>query len=256
MVFMVVKPISFKNKRGLTLRGYVHLPQKYDTATVFLHGFPGSMEGTAAKMLSVFSKLGFLGLRFDFSGSNTSDGKFKDKLMSTEVSDIRYAINFLEKHYAFKRLILIGISTGAIDAALYAHTDKRVSKVVLLSGVSDLKHAAHYDFTDEQVRNFWKKGYIRYHRPGWWVHHQKLKKAFYDEFFTLSIPNAIHRYRRPILIIHGSKDEAVPEFNAHELYRMAHKPKKLVIIKGADHRFSKLRWRARVAWKVYRFARW
>ncbi|HLC70559.1 MAG TPA: prolyl oligopeptidase family serine peptidase, partial [Candidatus Nanoarchaeia archaeon] len=89
-----------------------------------------------------------------------------------------------------------------------------------------------------QVHDFWTKGHIVYDRPDHWVHNKRLKKAFYDEFFTLNIPAAIRKYKKPLLIIHGEKDESVPLKEAQELFQMANKPKKLVIIKDADHRFS------------------
>lgn len=248
-------PAEFKNSQGLTLRGFVHKPKKYDTAIIFLHGFPGSMFGTAARVLHLFSKLGFLCFRFEFSGTNTSEGKFEDKLMSKEVKEVKDAIDFLEKNFPFKKLVLIGHSTGAIDAALYAHKDKRVNKLILLGGVSDLKQGVRYDFTDQQVHDFWSKGYINYRNPNKWYHKKRLKKAFYDEFFTLDIPKAIKKYHRPILIVHGDKDEAVTVKEAYQLYRLANKPKRLAIIKGADHRFTKKRHQIKLLWHVYRFIR-
>ncbi len=253
----MIKKVSFKNSKGQKLRGFVHIPRfrKKETAVVFLHGFPGSCTGTAARFCRMLEFLGFFCLRFGFTGTRPSDGKFEDKTMSQEVRDIQSAVDFLEKKYDYKKVALIGISTGAIDAALYAHTDKRIEKLVLLSGVSNLKNAAHYDFSDEQIRLFWKKGYITYNRPGHWVHRKKLKKKFYDEFFTLDIPAAIKKYHRSLLIVHGSNDVLVPEFNAHELYKIAHQPKKLAIIKGADHTFSKLRHGLQVGWQVWKFVR-
>lgn len=252
----MIRHVSFKNNKGVTLRGFAHIPTFRPikkTAVIFLHGFPGRCIGTAARFCRMLEFLGFLCLRFGFSGSPPSDGKFEDKTMSQEVMDIRSAIDFLERKYDYKKVALIGISTGAIDAALYAHTDKRVEKLVLLSGVRDLKNAVHYDFSDEQIRTFLKKGYIVYQRPGHWVHRKKLKKKFYDEFFTLNIPAAIKKYRRPLLIVHGSNDVLVPEFNAHELYKIAHQPKKLVIVRGADHTFSKLGNGLQVVWWVWKF---
>ena len=239
-------PVSFKNHRGLTLRGVVHVPQHYEKAVVWLHGFPGDMDGTAKRFCTALSRNGYVCLRFDFSGSNTSDGKYEDKLMSEEVKDVRAAVNFIKKHYPTKKLVLAGISTGAIDAALYAHTDRRVSGLVLAGGVSYLDQAARYDFTDRQVREFWLKGYTHHPplgklRRGSWIPNKgKLKKAFYDEFFTLDIPKAIKQYRKPLLVLHGEKDEAIPSAkDPHELYALAHKPKQLVIIKGGDHRLRK-----------------
>ncbi len=235
----MIQNIEFRNGRGLTLRGFVSVPRKFETAIVFLHGFPSHIHGfSASRYLKVIQKLPYLFLAFDFSHTDTSDGKFEDKLMSKEVEDIRYAIDFLEKTYGFRQLILIGHSTGAIDAALYAYKDKRISKLILTGAVSDLKNAVHYDFTDEQVRDFWTKGFIVYDRPDKWVHHRKLKKAFYDEFFTLDIPATIRRYKKPLLIVHGEKDE-ISLREPQALFRMANKPKKLVIISGADHNFTR-----------------
>lgn len=233
----MIRKVEFKNGKGLTLRGAIYTPQRWRTAIVFLHGFPGSSQGTLASAIPhAFPDCAIL--TFDFSGSDTSDGKFEDKLMSNEVADVKAAINFLEKNYPFKQLVLVGHSTGAIDASLYAHKDKWVDKLVLLGAVSDLKKAVHYDFSDMQVKSFWEKGYIIYNNPGKWVHHKKLKKAFYDEFFTLDIPKAIKKYRKPLLIIHGEKDDAVPVREAKELFSSANRPKRLVIIKDADHKFS------------------
>ena len=233
--------ISFQNKKHLTLRGFVYNPLfgTGDTAILFLHGFPGHCSSTAQRFCRALS-FTYRTMCFDFSGTDTSDGNFSEKLMSKEVEDIKYAINFLEKKYGFKRLFLAGISTGAIDAALYAHCDKRITGTVLLSGLADLKKGVHYDFTPAQIAQFKKKKYIVYDHSGKWYHKKKLKKAFYDEFFTLDIAKALKKYKKPLLIIHGEKDEAVPVSNAQELFEVANQPKKLVLIKKADHRFTKL----------------
>ncbi len=250
---MKIIPVAFKNNLDQTLHGFVHKPKKYETAIIFLHGFPGSMFGTAARTLSAACRLGFLGLRFEFSGTNTSEGKFEDKLMSQEVKDVKYAIDFLEKNFPFKKLVLVGISTGAIDAALYAHKDRRISQLILLGGVADLRRGVNYDFTASQVHDFWTKGYTKVHNPVKWYHKKRLKKSFYDEFFMLDIKKALNKYKRPILIVHGSADKVVPVQEAHDLYRLANRPKKLVIIRGADHRFSTKQQLLRVLWTAYRF---
>jgi uncharacterized protein len=243
---MSIKPITFKNASKQVLHGFVHAPKNYTKAVIFLHGFPSSCQGHTAPRLaySLFQKK-YLVLRFSFSHTPPSEGKFEDKLMSNEVKDIRYAINFLHDNYHFKELILIGHSTGAIDAALYAHNDKRISKLILMGAVSHLNEAVRYDFTDQQVHDFWKLGYVKYSRPGKWVDQKKINKTFYDEFFKLDIPKAIKKWRKPILILHGENDEAIPVAkDPKELYDFANKPKKLVIIRGANHQFGNpLHWK-------------
>lgn len=234
----MIKQVSFKNRRGLFLRGVAHIPRKFETAVVFCHGFPsGTMGSTSRRIGPALAHAGFLVLRFTMSHTPPSGGRFEDKLMSREVEDIKSAIDFVCSHFSFKKLVLYGHSTGAIDAALYAHRDRRIDKLILTGAVSDLKNAARYDFTDEQVKDFWKKGYIVYRRRGEWVNWKKLKKRFYDEFFTLDIPRAIRKFKKPLLIIHGEMDRIPYMEEAYALYKMANRPKKFVLIKGADHSF-------------------
>lgn len=229
--------VKFKNQKGQTLIGIVHEPKKYDTAVVVCHGFPSNMTGTSNRVCRGLTAQGYLCLRFDFSGSGKSEGRFEDKLMSQETKEIKYAIDHLQKNYKFSKLALLGGSTGAIDVALYAHKDKRISKLILSGMVYKLDEAVRYDFTDKMVHDFWTKGYIKYNKPGKWYHNKKLRKAFYDEFFKRDTLAAVKKYHGPLLIIHGGKDQAVPLENAKKLFKAANKPKKLAVIPGADHNY-------------------
>ncbi len=233
-------PVKFRNGSGLTLRGFVNVPKVYDSAVVFLHGFPASCRYIVSKRIGRdLGDRGFLVLRFDFSGTDSSDGKFEDKTIKAEVEDLGHAIDFMHDNFDFRRLILIGHSTGAVDAALYAHTDKRVDKLVLLGGVGNLKDAVRYDFTEEQVRDFLTKGYALCKRGGGWASNKKIKRRFYDDFFVLDVLGSLRKYRGPVLVVHGSDDEMVPpEKDARELYSSANEPKKMVLVKGADHKFT------------------
>jgi pimeloyl-ACP methyl ester carboxylesterase len=233
------KSISFKNQKGEVLQGFVNLPRKYDTALIFCHGFPGNAIGEGGKRIGkTFEKLGYLTLRFCFSGTSPSEGRFEDKLMSQESAEIGYAIDFLTENYSFKKLIVVGHSTGAIDLGLYAYRDKRITKVILASPVSDLARAVHYDFSDEDISSFLKDGYITYKVPGTWVDKKRLNRTFYDEFLKLDLPLTLKKIKCPVLITHGERDELVPLKEAQEVYRLLKSHKELVIIKGADHSFS------------------
>ena len=41
---------------------------------------------------------------------------------------------------------------------------------------------------------------------------------------------------RPLLLLHGDKDDVVPVEQVYKLYEQAHEPKEIVIIQGAGHR--------------------
>jgi uncharacterized protein len=234
----MIKSIEFQNGRTLTLRGFVHEPDNFETAVVFLHGFPASNNyPVSTRIGESLEKLNYLVLRFEFSGTNSSDGQLECKLMSEEVKDIKYAIDFIQSNYKFNELILVGHSTGAIDAALYAYQDARIDKLVLLGGVGNLKEAISYDFSDEQVNEFLTNGYLTFKRKNYWTYNKKLDKAFYDEFFTLDVLGSLNKFEKPVLIIHGEKDEDVPvSKDPIELHKAATNSR-LVIIKEADHKF-------------------
>jgi len=76
------------------LKGFIHKPKKYKHAIVSLHGFPGSMIGSAKRFCYAMERKGYLCMRFEFSGTNTSEGNFEDKLMSQEVKEKNYCFGF------------------------------------------------------------------------------------------------------------------------------------------------------------------
>lgn len=236
----MIKKIQFLNGNGLTLRGKIHEPPKYSAAVVVLHGFLGNCEySVPANLGRDLEKAGYLVLRFDFSNTDSSDGKLEDKTMSSEAEDIKSAINFLEENYNFKDLVLIGHSTGAIDAVLYAYKDKRISKLIILSGVGSLRDAIKYDFTDEQIKELKEKGFFTLKREGRWYNNQKITKRFYDEYFTLDTLGSLNKFTKQVLIIHGEKDKSVPvKKDPIELYKAAREPKELYIVKEGDHMFT------------------
>lgn len=234
----MIKPIEFQNGSGLALRGFIHEPNSYETAVVFLHGFPASNNyAVSTRIGESLEKLNYLVVRFEFNGTNTSDGEFDNKLMSEEVKDVKSAIDFLDSKYKFKKLILVGHSTGAIDAALYSYQDDRIDKLVLLGGVGNLKEAVSYDFSEEEVNEFLINGYYTFKTENHWTFNKKLNKAFYDEFFTLDVLGSLNKFENPVLIIHGENDEVVSVSKDPIELNEAAKNSRLVIIKNADHKF-------------------
>jgi len=218
------------------------------------------MEGANVRRISfALARRGFLALRFDFCGTDTSDGRFEDKLISEEMKDIKSAIDFLVNSHRAKYIVVFGHSTGATDAALYAWKDKRIKKLMLSGCIGDMRHSAHYDFTDVMVRDFWTKGYTTYlGKPPigskWWAHGKRLKKEYYDEFFKLDLLSSVHMYRGKTLVIQGSDDHGVPMWeNTQELFQAIRKPKRLVIVKGAGHGYERPHEIGKVVQEIMKF---
>ena len=52
---------------------------------------------------------------------------------------------------------------------------------------------------------------------------------------VLNSKKLIKKIKCPILIVHGTKDIIIPLEHSKELYKLANKPKKLLILQGGDH---------------------
>ena len=48
----------------------------------------------------------------------------------------------------------------------------------------------------------------------------------------------VERMRIPLLLVHGSEDELVPPWHSAEIFRRVRSPKNLLLVAGADHRFT------------------
>jgi dienelactone hydrolase len=77
---------------------------------------------------------GYIVLRFDFSGIGDSD-KRADSLppLESNLSDIKEAIDWLEVTGQIKRVVLLGLCSGADNGVLYAANDPRVVGLVLMN---------------------------------------------------------------------------------------------------------------------------
>jgi pimeloyl-ACP methyl ester carboxylesterase len=104
----------------------------YITAGLLHHVGPTRLHVDISRALS---DQHIAGLRFDLSGigdseSNSLGGYFKER----SIVEIKSAMDFLEKKYAHKRFVLLGLCSGADDALATAQKDERVAGVVLLNG--------------------------------------------------------------------------------------------------------------------------
>ena len=102
---------------------------------------PNRMHVELARALA---DLGYPVLRFDLSGIGDSD-KRSDGLAPLDacLADVREAADWLEASHGHKRLVLIGLCSGADHSLIYAGTDSRVIGLVLLDP-SIPRTAGHY----------------------------------------------------------------------------------------------------------------
>lgn len=122
------------------------------------------------KMARRLAAMGFVVLRFDFSGIGDSKAR-EDTLPfdKSSVSEVQEAINTLREARGIARFILIGLCSGAVIAFQTAWTDPRVIGTVLINGQSYNNKQLHVYVKNRQTAQAYKEGisYSFYNRKSW-----------------------------------------------------------------------------------------
>jgi hypothetical protein len=236
---MKEEEIEFTNQ-GQKIRGILHVPNKKNSpAIIMCHGFTGNMHehGLFINAAKKFCENGFTVLRFDFRGSNESEGKFRDMTISGEVSDLKEAINFILKQSGDKNKIgVLGLSLGAVVSVL--GWSKRIKSLVLWSPANNNKKVFINAFGAKTVKQIEEKGFVDLKKPpeGWRTQTSfEVGKGFLEEAKNTNLINNIKDVKCPILIIQGTGDETVDWHDSKELYDSANQPKEIKLIENADH---------------------
>ena len=187
---------------------------------VFLPGYASDMEGAKALALDAFAeRRGLAMLRFDYSGTGSSGGRFEDGTLTLWLEEALAAVDRLTKG----PLIVVGSSMGgwiALHLALL-----RPERVAALVGI-----AAAPDFTD------W--GFA----DGDTAERHGLARGFWESGQQLLLLDKAVEIGCPVRLIHGDADEEVPLDVAFRLMRVLRSPDvQLNVLKGGGHRLSEPR---------------
>jgi len=221
---------------GLNIVGQLYLPAgraPYSTVCV-CHGIPAKIpdlhdRGYAA-LAEQICRHGFAVLIFNFRGTGDSGGNL-DILGWTR--DLKAVIDYLcaLPEVDKSRLSLLGFSGGAAVSIYVASQDNRVSSIVACACPAEFTFFTKVDEPQSVIDHFRSIGAIRDndfpHSAQEWLGGFKLVSPI--NYVAGISP-------RPLLLVHGSRDETVEVSDAHKLYARAGEPKQLVIVDGAQHR--------------------
>lgn len=197
---LVSEDFSFTNKNKILLKGKLY---KAESATneeiiIFFHGFGPGHEPYMTLIRDLAMKTKKPILAFDYTGCGASEGK---KMYNTfqALSDGSDFLRFIRTNplYARSKFILVGHSWGGFVAANLQprHKDMRISKVVVLNGVTDF-HGLYAHLSKA---------------PGLFGPLAKLFDSFrYKSLAFVKTSKSIYETRVPHLFVHGAKDKAVP----------------------------------------------
>jgi len=226
-----------------TLRGFWHPPAESAPGTVggrehyptvvMLHGLSGSSDSNGYLFVGQarrFAAAGIACLRVDFFGSGNSDGAHVDMTVWTELSDSQriFEYAFSQPGVDTARLGVLGYSFGGGIAALLTGIEPRIQALVGWSPAVDPRAGNMFAAAPKPL----SFGGL------------PLSDAFVQSLIEAHPLDALARFTKPTLVVHGDADETVP-MGSGALF--AEKTGgQLVIVNGANHGYEHPDWRAKL----------
>ncbi|MEF8824035.1 MAG: alpha/beta hydrolase [Desulfohalobiaceae bacterium] len=223
--------VSFANSLGQRLAGLFYACTALDSALIVCHGFSGSKEGggRSLRMAEYLARPGMGVLLFDFSGNGESEGSFADTTLSGQMDDLKCAADWCLEAGA-KRLAGMGRSFGGTTLLCRAAKDSRFGAVCIWATPVyplALFHGFLREKSGDRVILAGEDGTI------------ELDKAFLKDLASHDTEACARNIPpRPVLIVHGERDEVVPPHEARVIRNAAASSSHLHMIPEADHRFS------------------
>lgn len=242
---MISKKIYTYNKYKEKLSGQVDIPniknKKYPTI-ILTHGFgTDRYEKGIFDDISLFlTKKGFIIYRFDFSGLGKSEGDYSKTTLTKLTEDLASIIKFTksQKKVDIKNIGIIAMSFSALSSIIL--NSNEIKSYIFLSSATHNTYKTLSDLFKDY--NFNPNGIsYRINSEGKNV---KIGPKIWQNLKKIDIPRLVPFIKKPALVIHGEKDKNIPLSCAKKFYKLLNKPKKLIIIKGADHGFNDKRKRS------------
>ena len=127
----------------------------------------------------------------------------------------------------YKRQGLLSFSAGAYVSWSIVAKDSRIRVFASCSSPSDL---SKIPLINEGIKYAKELGILRIKDV------ERAVRELRSDFQKLSpLKWAGKISPRPVLIVHGDRDDVIPVESAYELYERAKEPKKLLIFKGVNH---------------------
>jgi pimeloyl-ACP methyl ester carboxylesterase len=187
---------------------------------VFLPGYGSDMEGTKALALDSFAeRTGCSMLRFDYSGTGSSGGRFEDGTLALWLEEALAAVDQLTAG----PLIVVGSSMGgwiALHLALL-----RPERVQALIGIAAAPDFTEWGFSVEQAAELTDEG--------------RTTRRFWESGQRLLLLGGEVAVDCPVRLLHGECDTEVPlDIALRTMRALRSGDVQLNVLKGGAHRLS------------------
>ncbi len=216
--------VTFPTQDGLELRGFWIPAQGSERAVVILHGHGGSMDYDIQRA-PYFHAAGFNILLFDFRAHGRSPGR-RATFGYLERYDVLGAVEFLKRR-GVKRIGLLGFSYGGIASMLTAPISPDIHAVVSDGGPARLRSALAGAAVERGLPR-WLGVFLG------WLTVAVTSLRFGVNLFRYEPVRWVGKIApRPILFVHGERDQYVPDFD--HLYAAAGEPKEAWRLPDVGH---------------------
>lgn len=223
--------------QGLTLRGYLHIPDNLSSKiplVCFFHGFTGNkMEShyQFVRLSRELEKNNIASLRMDFAHSGESDGSFENMRPSGEIEDAKNILKYALKLDTIdkNRVGLLGFSMGGFIAGIVASEMREYIKTLcLIAPAGNLEDIFSTLFEDSD--NIVDVDGLHF------------SKEAYEDVKSINPYDQAKDFDGNVLIVHGTEDEAVPIEYGRKYTEIYGEKSKFHSILNADHVFAKKEW--------------
>jgi uncharacterized protein len=192
---------------------------KKNPCVILSHGLISSKESSKYVAMSKnLNDAGISSCRFDYHGCGESGGNIEETTLTKRVGNLDAITEYVVNHNLVDadKIGILGSSFGGSTCIIKAAKDKRIKCVVL-----------------------WATPYRLEKKEDGRIAEIEFNESIYTDFLTYNLLSEAAKVSCA-LVIHGEIDETVPCSEGKSIYKCLKKPKKIEIIKGADHIFSNL----------------
>ncbi len=243
------EPLTFQDSAGHRVAAILTAPDGgSDRIAVLCHGFLSQKNSTSNKALTRnLVERGVATLRFDFFGHGESDGPFRDLTTTIGVDQALAALSSTARR-GYGRLALVGSSFGGLVSILAASEwaaggSRRpagappLSCLALKCPVVDFGEELRLELKDTGIEEWRRTNSIPDLHGG--PTRIPLDFAFYEDCLHRIAYEPARTIPTPTIIVQGDRDEYVPLHQSQRLHDALPGPKRLEMLPGADHQFTK-----------------
>lgn len=208
-----------------------------DRVAVLCHGFLSHKNSTTNNTLTrMLLERGIATFRFDFYGQGESEGPFERITTGLAVDQATAAVRLMAAR-GFRAVGLMGSSFGGLVAVLTASAHPSLACLALKCPVVDFGEELRLEFGDNEMARWKETDTIPNILGGEGRMH--LRYAFYEDCLQRIAYEPARNIAIPTLIVQGDADELIPLHQSRRLYEALSGTKRLELIPGADHQFTR-----------------